>query len=209
MDKVQRQYKRIRKKIVVVAQSSTPVLGPTPTLQNNGHRVSVPVVKRPGRGLNHPPPSSAEVKERVELYLYSPSELSWPVLGKKKLLCSMYIVVNLTETHSGFCEERTQYLYTASSFYLALFAAQHRPLRVTADRAPLAAVWICLALWSTLFRSMCSCYERAFTDRIQIRYCAVSVQRVAISFGFLAYLKKMFSFGRQTRVTHSKYLYGT
>jgi hypothetical protein len=38
-------------------------------------------VKRPGRGIDHPPPSSAEVKERVELYLYSPSELSWPVIG--------------------------------------------------------------------------------------------------------------------------------
>ena len=29
-------------------------------------------VKRPGRGLDHPPPSCAEVKERPELYLYSP-----------------------------------------------------------------------------------------------------------------------------------------
>ena len=29
-------------------------------------------VKRPGRGVDHPPPSSPEVKERVELYLYSP-----------------------------------------------------------------------------------------------------------------------------------------
>jgi hypothetical protein len=38
-------------------------------------------VKRPGRGVDHPPPSSAEVKERVELYLYSPSGSSWPVLG--------------------------------------------------------------------------------------------------------------------------------
>jgi len=27
-------------------------------------------VKRPGRGVDHPPPSSAEVKEGVELYLY-------------------------------------------------------------------------------------------------------------------------------------------
>ena len=26
-------------------------------------------VKRSGRGVNHPPPSSAEIKERVELYL--------------------------------------------------------------------------------------------------------------------------------------------
>jgi hypothetical protein len=29
-----------------------------------------------------PPLSSAEVKERVELYLYSPSGPSWPVLGR-------------------------------------------------------------------------------------------------------------------------------
>jgi len=42
---------------------------------------SFPGVKRPGRGIDHPPPSSAEVKERVGLYLYSPSRPSWPVLG--------------------------------------------------------------------------------------------------------------------------------
>ena len=36
---------------------------------------SFPGVKRPGRGVDHPPPSSAEVKERVELYLYSPMGL--------------------------------------------------------------------------------------------------------------------------------------
>jgi hypothetical protein len=39
-------------------------------------------VKRPGRGVDHPLPSSAEVKERVELYLYFPSGLSWRVLGR-------------------------------------------------------------------------------------------------------------------------------
>jgi len=42
---------------------------------------SFPGVKRPGRGVDHPPQSSAEVKERVELYLYSTSGPSWPVLG--------------------------------------------------------------------------------------------------------------------------------
>jgi len=46
---------------------------------------SFPGVKRPGRGVDHPPPSSAEVKERVELYLYSPSRPSWPVLGRPLL----------------------------------------------------------------------------------------------------------------------------
>jgi len=42
---------------------------------------SSPVVKRPGRDIDHPPPSSAEVNETVELYLCSPSGPSWPVLG--------------------------------------------------------------------------------------------------------------------------------
>ena len=38
-------------------------------------------VKRPGRDIEHPPLSSSEVKERVELYPYSPFGLSWAVLG--------------------------------------------------------------------------------------------------------------------------------
>ena len=42
---------------------------------------SFPGVKRPGRGLDHPSTSSAEVKETVELYLYYPFRLSWPVIG--------------------------------------------------------------------------------------------------------------------------------
>ena len=43
-------------------------------------------VKRPGRGVNHPHPSSSKVKERVELYFYSPSGHSWPVVGWMLLL---------------------------------------------------------------------------------------------------------------------------
>jgi len=38
-------------------------------------------VERPRRGVDHPFTSSAEVKEGVELYLYSPSAPSWPVVG--------------------------------------------------------------------------------------------------------------------------------
>ena len=37
--------------------------------------------KAAGACLDHPPPYSAEVKERVELYLYSTSEPSWPFTG--------------------------------------------------------------------------------------------------------------------------------
>jgi len=38
-------------------------------------------VKRPGRSVDHPLPSNTEVKERVELYLYSTPGPSWPVIG--------------------------------------------------------------------------------------------------------------------------------
>jgi hypothetical protein len=65
--------------------------------KDNGYRVSFPGVKRPGRGVDHPPLSSARVKERVELYLYSPSGSSWPVLGRTLPL--IYVTV------------KTRYLY--------------------------------------------------------------------------------------------------
>jgi hypothetical protein len=42
---------------------------------------SFPGVKWPGRDVDHPPSFSAELKERLELYLYSPSGPSWSVLG--------------------------------------------------------------------------------------------------------------------------------
>ena len=59
---------------------SRPSLGPTqPPLQwvpslSRG-------VNRPGSGADHPPPHVAEVKERTELYVYSPSVSSWLVIG--------------------------------------------------------------------------------------------------------------------------------
>ena len=58
---------------------SRPSLGPT----------QPPIQWVPGKlarvGVYHPPPSSAEVKERVEQYLYSHSGFSWPVLSLFKL----------------------------------------------------------------------------------------------------------------------------
>jgi len=45
----------------------------------NWYRVTFPSAKRPGRGDDHPPPRSKEVKEK-ELYVYSPSGPSRPLL---------------------------------------------------------------------------------------------------------------------------------
>ena len=65
------------------ARFSAPVqTGPEahPTSYTTGTE-SFPGVNRPGRGVDHPPPSSAEVKERVEVYLYSPFGPLWSILG--------------------------------------------------------------------------------------------------------------------------------
>jgi len=42
---------------------------------------SFPGIKRPGRGVDHPPPSSAEGEEKEVLYFYSSSGPSWPFIG--------------------------------------------------------------------------------------------------------------------------------
>jgi len=55
-------------------------LGP-PTSFTVGTRSLSPGVKRPRHSIDHPPLSSAKVKERVELYLFSSSGPSWPVLS--------------------------------------------------------------------------------------------------------------------------------
>jgi len=47
----------------------------------NGYLVCSSQVRRSGRGVDHPFQFSVEVKERVELYLSSPSGPSWPILG--------------------------------------------------------------------------------------------------------------------------------
>jgi hypothetical protein len=41
-----------------------------PALLYNGRRVLFPVLRRPGRSVNHTGPFLAEVKERAELYLF-------------------------------------------------------------------------------------------------------------------------------------------
>ena len=74
-----------KKNVPVGARFSAPVQtgpGAHPAFCTLGTGCVSGEVKRTGRGVNRQPASSAEVKERVELHLYSPSGPSWPFLGK-------------------------------------------------------------------------------------------------------------------------------
>ena len=66
---------RFGDRIPVVARFPTPVQtgpGTPPCLLYSCYRVPLPETKRPGRGVDHPAPSSTEFKERIELCVYSP-----------------------------------------------------------------------------------------------------------------------------------------
>jgi len=61
-----------------------------PSLLYNGYQI-FSGGKRPGCGVDHPSPSSTEVKERVELLSYSPFGLLRPVQG-----CTLFPYAALT-----------------------------------------------------------------------------------------------------------------
>jgi hypothetical protein len=66
-----------------------------PNLPSNGYQGSFPGLKRPGREADHSPPSTAEVKERMELYLNSPNTPSWR---------GAYLSTGLAYTFSCWCK---------------------------------------------------------------------------------------------------------
>ena len=76
----------------------------------NGYRV-LPGVKHQGRGVNHPPSSSAEVKERAELYLYSPCRLTWPGLGSPLPLGYKYPEYHNTKLYKRENNIKTQFFF--------------------------------------------------------------------------------------------------
>jgi hypothetical protein len=83
--------------IFLFTTASRTALGPTqPPIQwvPGAHSLGV---KRPGREADHSPPSSAEVKECVELYLHSPNTPSWrgAQLKHRDTLPYLYLYVGL------------------------------------------------------------------------------------------------------------------
>ena len=60
---------------------------------------SLPEVKRPGRGADHPLPSKRRGHEKVGLYLYSSSGPSWPVKGRT-FTFTVHLFVERSETQT-------------------------------------------------------------------------------------------------------------
>jgi len=72
-----------------------------PTLPHKRYRVYFPTVKQSRRGVDYPPTSTAEVKERVQLHLYTPPPWDFmdcsrvtftflPLLSRNNELCTLY-----------------------------------------------------------------------------------------------------------------------
>ena len=64
-----------------------------PRLLYNGYQV-IPGVKPPSRGVDHPSPSSAVVKERIDLKFCSPPMPSWQITGATLYLHSLSTVLS-------------------------------------------------------------------------------------------------------------------
>jgi hypothetical protein len=77
-------------------------------------------VKPPGREADHSPPSSAEVKECVELYLDSPNTPSWRGVQLKKAQGQLYLYFLYTHTH-------LQNTGSSLQFHI-LYYTQHIPM---------------------------------------------------------------------------------
>ena len=131
-------------------------------------------VKRPGHGADHPPPSKCQGHERVELYIYSPSGLSWPVIGRT-LLYLFYvinckwegiIVLHIADLFQqriivfkcNFCEHWCVYPilpWISILFHLLPFTHSHFHFLIIVEfETPMQ--WINIELWAISFtKSLC------------------------------------------------------
>jgi len=96
-----------------------PARAANPTSYAMGTRGSFPGVKRPGLETNHSPPSSAEAKECVELYVHSPNSPS--LRGAPLKHRDNFTYFNLSSTsrsRSDFSRQVYQPKYRSMHFHL-------------------------------------------------------------------------------------------
>ena len=101
---------------------------------------SLPGVKRPNRGIGNPPPSSAEVKERVQLYVYSPSGPSWLFLWWYFLNLLFLLSLSLFSFSWTFIFPFYFFFFSVFNLLIIFLAKAGSAVASNAVRVPLAAV---------------------------------------------------------------------
>ena len=159
-----------------------------PSLLYNGYRVSFPGVKRLGRGVDHPPPSSARVKERVELYLYSPSGLTWPVLGRT---LPFSLTITAMFWPDKFCHIK----------YLSLWFAVQVLTTSIIGCSP-------KAMWNDCFWTLLSCYNLFFKDLSKQKRAEMSLHSLTyLTQHWLIAVQRHETFSSREPVTNNQGLY--
>ena len=120
-----------------------------PSLLHNGYQV-FPAVKRPRRDIDHPPPSSAKVKERVELCLFSRFGPSWPVVRQTLLHNTItQFDRNLTKAHRYFRKTCCSH-HHSSTLTTSHSKRQQSSLKMFTHQS---CLFLHVFLWSTLDHS--------------------------------------------------------
>ena len=102
-------------------------------------------VKRPGRGVKHASPSSAEIKERVELNLHFPSGPSWPVLG-----WTLPAVMSVSLTRTG-CKATNNYVNAICITQTFAYGAEDYEISATGVKTWRPSSSICSIIFITPF----------------------------------------------------------
>ena len=92
--------------------------------------------------LLHPPPSYAEVKERVEQCLYSPSGPSWPVLRWTIILMRTIIVLCQVEALSTFLASINVWIFAPAHVHAVWQHCSHVLHRTSADTIFSSLAWL-------------------------------------------------------------------
>jgi hypothetical protein len=80
---------------------------------------SFPGVKRPGRGVDHLPPSSAEVEGRVELYIRSPL---WAFVACSRVIFTFTSELYLKRFHTWLSNISLRFILILFLHLLTLFS---------------------------------------------------------------------------------------
>jgi hypothetical protein len=114
----------------------------------DGYQVSFPGVKWPGHGVDHSPPCSAEVRKRVELYIYCCYGPAGPVPGWRASIGQIPLLLNYDGVVNKGVAFGLNILNSRSQHYLHLPHSLHFTVYI-----PVVVSLILSVSWSLIWHS--------------------------------------------------------